>query len=40
MVKISNNQLDMVEWVLIYLLMYFLREVLSNELTCVNDTKE
>ena len=40
MVKISNNQLDMVEWVLIYLLIYFSREVLSNELTCVNDTKE
>lgn len=30
--KISNNQLPLVRWDLIYFLKYFLREVLSSEL--------
>lgn len=38
--KISNTQLPLVEWVLIYLLMHFLREVLSNKLASMRDTRE
>lgn len=38
--KISNTQLPLVEWVLIYLLIHFLREVLSSELASMRDTRE
>lgn len=38
--KTSSNQLPLLKWDLIYWLKYFLREVLSNELVAVGNTKE
>lgn len=37
---ISNNQLPLAIWVLIYLLRYLFRDVLSSELASVGSTKE